>query len=185
MFDFLLSIDESVFFFFNKTISNSVFDGIFPFITESDNWMLLYLTTFVWLFWKGGKAGRICGVALILAVALNDAVVTKFLKEFFERERPCRALEGVRMLVGCGPGKSFPSAHASNNFAAAYVFSRYFRKMSVLFYVIAALMAFSRIYVGVHYPSDVIGGAIVGVAVGFVVVMVIDRIVGLFEKGKS
>lgn len=185
MLDFLLNIDESVFFFFNKTIANSVFDGIFPFITESDHWLLFYLATFVWLFWKGGKVGRICAVALILAVALNDAVVTKFLKEFFERERPCRALDGVRILVGCGPGKSFPSAHASNNFAAAYVFSNYFPKITILFYAIAALMAFSRVYVGVHYPADVVGGAVVGMVVGFVVVTSIDKITGFFEKSKS
>lgn len=162
----LQTIDESLLRFFNKTISNSVFDKIFPFITEVDAWVLVYLAGFIWLFWKGGTAGRLCAVALILTVTVTDQLNSSILKEYFGRLRPCHTLTDINVLVDCGGGKSMPSSHAANNFAAAWVIVSFFKKNQWIWFTLAAMMAFSRVYIGVHYPMDILAGAVVGTIIG-------------------
>lgn len=76
--------------------------------------------------------------------------------------RPCHALQNVHLLVSCGSGFSFPSSHAVNNFAGALILAFFFPRNKWWFFGIAAIVAFSRVYVGVHYPFDVIGGAVIG-----------------------
>jgi membrane-associated phospholipid phosphatase len=78
-------------------------------------------------------------------------------------------LDGVRLLVGCSDSFSFPSGHATNAFALAAFFATYYRRRAVLLFVMAALVGYSRIYVGVHYPLDVLGGAFLGVTFGLAV----------------
>jgi len=79
-------------------------------------------------------------------------------------------VQGIHMLVGCGPGRSFPSSHAVNNFAMATLFSSYYRRGRWALYGWASLVALSRPAVGVHYPSDILGGAVIGVCVALAVV---------------
>ena len=100
----------------------------------------------------------------LISVGLSDGIAS-VLKTIFERPRPCRSLEGVNLLVGCTESFSFPSNHSSNAFALAAALSYFFKGTGMLFYPIAGIIAFSRIYVGVHYPSDVILGALLGILV--------------------
>jgi undecaprenyl-diphosphatase len=94
------------------------------------------------------------------------------IKEWVARPRPChlvhgeQVVQGLHLLVNCGGGKSFPSSHAVNNFAVATVFSRYYRRGSWAFFSWAALIGLSRAFVGVHFPSDILGGALIGTGVG-------------------
>jgi undecaprenyl-diphosphatase len=164
--EFLQNIDTWLFYAVNHGLSNPLFDKIMPIVTNGENWLLLYLFFIVQLLWKGGARGRIAIAAIFLTIIISDPLNSRLLKELFERERPCRALEGVFQLVGCGGGKSFPSSHATNTFAAAVVLSHYYRKFTWLLFAIAATVAFSRVYVGVHYPFDVIAGALVGSVLG-------------------
>jgi len=166
--DLLTGIDQSIFWFLNTTTANSLLDRFMPFITERDNWFLLYIFLFFFLCLKLGKEGRVAAILIILAVTLADQTTSSVLKPLFERLRPCHELEAVRLLVGCGGKYGFPSSHAANFFAAATVFSLYFPRYKILYLVIAFLVAYSRIYVGVHYPSDVIAGAIIGVMFAFI-----------------
>jgi undecaprenyl-diphosphatase len=89
-----------------------------------------------------------------------------------ERVRPCNALTVVRLLVGCSGAFSFPSSHASNLFGAAVLFSRFYPALWPLFFLIAAMGSYSRIYVGVHYPSDVLAGALLGVLCAWMLIVV-------------
>jgi undecaprenyl-diphosphatase len=116
-----------------------------------------------------GKRGRTAGILLILLVAFSDQLNSSLLKALFQRPRPCHLVDGipavehVRLLVDCGGGYSFPSSHAVNNFAAATLLSFFYRRWRWAFFLFAALMALSRPYVGAHYPSDIVAGAMVGV----------------------
>jgi undecaprenyl-diphosphatase len=166
--DFLLNIDISVFYFINHTLSNPLFDKFFPFITDPKNWFIAYTILYLTLIIKGGKRGRIAAVVLILLVAASDQLSSNLLKNLFERIRPCNALPDVRILVGCTGSYSFPSSHAVNNFSVAVFFSRLYPKYKITFIIAASLVALSRPYVGVHYPSDILGGALIGSAVGYI-----------------
>jgi len=173
MIDFFVHIDTLVFYLINVTIANPILDSVMPYITELKHWYLVYIILFTWLFWKGGKNGRIAALSLILAIALTDQINSFVLKDIFGRIRPCATLENINLLISCGAGKSFPSSHAANSFAAATILSFYFRQYKYSYLLIAALISFSRVYVGVHYPADVIAGGFVGFAIAFIMVKII------------
>ena len=173
MSEFLYSIDKAVFFFINQTISNPVFDWLMPFLTDLNKHkvtIVIVIVLWLWLMVKGGKTGRTAGILLVLSIVLSDQMSSSVLKNLFSRIRPCHALQGVRLLVDCGSGFSFPSSHAVNNFAGATILSHYYKRYSWGWYALASLIALSRPYIGVHYPSDIAGGAMIGWACAICVI---------------
>ncbi len=165
MFEFLYSIDKAVFFFINQTISNPVLDWLMPFLTDLNKnkaAVAIVAILWLWLMIRGGKTGRTAGILLVLSIVVGDQFSSSVLKNLFSRVRPCHALQGVRLLVDCGSGLSFPSSHAVNNFAGATILSHYYRKYAWGWFSLASLIALSRPYIGVHYPSDIAGGAAIG-----------------------
>jgi undecaprenyl-diphosphatase len=172
--EFFYSIDKAVFYFFNHTLQNPVFVAIMPFLTDlNKNKPALVAVGLLWalLIWKGGRAGRIAGLLLIPTIVLSDQLNSSWLKSLFGRIRPCHVLTDVHLLVPCGSGLSFPSSHAVNNFAGAVVMSAFLPKWTWAFMTFAALVAISRVFVGVHYPFDILVGAAVGAACGSMVVV--------------
>lgn len=173
MTDFLYSIDVSVFRFFNETISNSLFDRFFPFITEVKHWHIAYIIVLGIVFVKGGRAGKIISISSLLLITASDQISSQLIKNFVGRIRPCNALENVNILAGCTGSYSFPSSHAVNNFTIAVFYSYFFPKYKGVLFTVASLVAFSRVYCGVHYPSDILGGAIIGSAIGYIFAFII------------
>jgi undecaprenyl-diphosphatase len=174
----LVNVDKEVFAFSNRGIQNWLFDAVLPFLTDINRKPIgIVLLAVLWLLllYKGGLPGRIAALLLIPTIALSDQLNSSFLKFIIDRPRPCHELANVHLLVGCGSGYSFPSSHAVNNFAAAMVLSYFLPRWTWAFFGYASVIAFSRIYVGVHYPSDVIAGAIVGAIVGFVMILSFRR----------
>ncbi|MCE5304654.1 phosphatase PAP2 family protein [bacterium] len=174
--DLLLSIDQSLFYFLNVTIANPVFDFLMPIITERNNWFVIYFALIVFLIVKYKQKGLIIVLALLVAVGISDYLTSHIIKEAVGRLRPCWTLQNVHLLVPCGGGKSFPSAHAVNNFSLATVLAYKFKKYQWIFYSVASLIAFSRISVGVHYPLDVIGGALIGAIIGFLIALLFFKV---------
>ncbi|HUX61073.1 MAG TPA: phosphatase PAP2 family protein, partial [Ignavibacteriaceae bacterium] len=117
---------------------------------------------------KGGRRGRIAAVGLLLLILVTDQVNSKIIKEIVHRIRPCNVLPNVRTPLGFNGTFSFPSSHAVNNFAAAFFIYILFPNLKWALFITASLIAISRVYVGVHYPSDILGGAIIGSAFGYV-----------------
>lgn len=179
MIEFLYSIDVAIFHFINQTLANPVGDVVWPMITNYDRlWpvRVVLIAVWLWLLIKGGRRGRTVALMVIPLLVISDQLSSSVIKPLVGRLRPCHEVDGVpivqsiHMLVGCGSGKSFPSSHAVNNFALATVFSFYYRRGLWWFVAMASVIALSRPAVGVHYPSDILGGAIIGTAVGFFVI---------------
>ena len=166
----LINTDKSIFNFFNSTISNPIFDVLFPIITNQDIWTIPILIGVIILSIKGGKRGKISSAILVIAIILADYSSAQILKPFFQRLRPSHELiDGIRLLVPKGGKYGFVSSHAANIFAAATVLSYFYIKYKKLFFTIAVLVAFSRVYVGVHYPADIFFGSLLGYGLAWVV----------------
>jgi len=119
------------------------------------------------LFLLKGRRGAIGLLVLSLTVAAGDQLSSHIMKPLFKRPRPAVSLKDVRALFGVRTSRSFPSTHATNFFAAAPVVSAVFPQATVFAYVYAAAVGVSRIYVGDHYPFDVLGGTALGLFLGF------------------
>lgn len=106
----------------------------------------------------------------VVAVTMGatDLATARIIKPLVDRERPCRALPGLVTPDGCGPGRSFPSGHAAVSFAFLVSAAPLVPYGGWIFGPIAALVSGSRILLGVHYPSDVLGGALIGAGFGAV-----------------
>ncbi|MBN1637945.1 MAG: phosphatase PAP2 family protein [Ignavibacteriales bacterium] len=183
MIDFLYSIDVAVFNFFNQTISNSVFDKLFPFITEVKHWYIAYLILLLICFFKGGRIGKIAVIGSLILITVTDQLSSSVIKGLVERVRPCQVISAnIFESVGCPSAFSFPSSHAVNNFAAAFFFYKIFPKLKWILIGGATLMALSRVYVGVHYPSDVLGGALIGAAIGLLFAYGVKQLDKFFQK---
>jgi len=181
MTEFFYSIDVSIFKFLNQTISNSLFDKFFPFITDPKNWILAFIILWLTAIFKGGRLGKLSAIGIIILIAISDQISSHLLKPFFERVRPCNVLENVHLLVNCTKSYSMPSSHAVNNFAAAIFFSRLFPKLKVAFLLVATLVALSRPIVGVHYFSDIFIGAILGGFLGYLMSLAVLKINNYIE----
>ncbi len=168
MSDFLYSIDLLIFYFFNHTISLPVLDRFFSLITSVSNWYIAYVILLGISWTKGGLRGKVAVFGIILLILVSDQTGYRILKEFFARPRPCNVLSDVITPLGCTGTFSFPSNHALNNFAAAFFFYKLFPNLKWILFITAALVSISRVYLGLHYPSDIIGGALIGILFGFI-----------------
>ncbi|MBD3344559.1 MAG: phosphatase PAP2 family protein [Chitinivibrionales bacterium] len=172
MLDFFLYIDRTLFLFFNSTIANPVFDVIFPIITNEEFWIIPAIVAAIFFIRFEKKKALLVIGAMLIAVAISDPVCCRILKPLFDRPRPCHPevlLEGGRFLMGNKRSPSFPSAHAMNMFTQAMLLTMFYPRRWIWFFLFASLIGFSRIYVGVHYPLDVLAGALFGILTGFFV----------------
>jgi len=180
--EFLYSFDLAIFYLFNHTISTGFLDKFFSIITDVTKWYIAYIRLLGIAFFKGGLRGKIAVIGLILLIVVTDQTGYRLLKEFFERVRPCDALTDVITPLGCAGGYSFPSNHALNNFAVAVFLLRLFPNYKWIFLITATLVSLSRIYLGVHYPSDILGGALIGIIFGYLFSIAALKVESYFTK---
>ena len=185
MIDWLVKLDTQLFLFFNNALANSVFDRLMPIVTN--DWVLrvVFLIIVVLLLIFGKKQGRVAALLCVVAVVLSDQVSSHLIKPLVARVRPCHVVSDVHLLVACSQGLSFPSSHAANSFAIAALISLSYRRRVWLYLTIAAIISYSRIAVGVHYPFDALAGALVGVLCATVVFAAHQYVGAWLDKRKT
>ncbi len=161
--DWLQSLDVAGFRFFNQTLSNPLFDGFMPFLSWNKLFIPGVILLAVWLVWKGGTRGRSFVGLMLVVVAIGDGFICNSLKDGFGRLRPFNDIPDAIVLVGKGGSGSMPSSHTANWFSAMTVAFFFYRSSIRFMAPLACLIGFSRIYLGVHYPGDVLVGAALGV----------------------
>lgn len=177
----LLAIDQALFVQLNGHWTHPVLDFVMPLITDFHReplivYGLLPVVLTFWLFRQKLRAAKVI-LATVAAVAISDGVSYRLIKPHINRDRPEFSGVPVALRTQRHSGKSFPSNHAANNFAAAIVLSLALPGLGWVFFPFAALIAYSRVYVGVHYPMDVLGGAIIGLLAGWCVWLVLRKFI--------
>lgn len=119
---------------------------------------------------------RKCGAAVLLSYALSFLIGNEWLKDFIARPRPCAVDNTVLMIVKKPSSFSCPSVHTYLAFSSAMAIYHYFKKAGIGVFVFAALVGFSRMYFFVHYPTDVLFGAVLGIATALVVCLALDKV---------
>ncbi|NIP44651.1 MAG: phosphatase PAP2 family protein [candidate division Zixibacteria bacterium] len=172
MLEFIVNLDNQLMYFLNVRLANPVFDFAMPIITHEWFVRIFFLSFALAAAIFGGKYGRITALLLVLTVILTDQASSGIIKPLVGRMRPCKMLEGLHVLIDCSSGKSFPSGHATNSFGQAAIWVWRYPKYKWFFIISASVIALSRIFVGVHYPFDVLVGAILGTICGLIVFLI-------------
>jgi undecaprenyl-diphosphatase len=176
MIEYLNTIDTKLFLFLNGQ-HNAFFDPIMFWLSNIPIWVPMYLLIIFLMIRRYKMRGFLMLLLIGIAIALCDQTSSHLLKNLIQRLRPSHepALAGLIHLSKAGPGGlyGFVSSHAANCFGLAtfiyFTFDNRFKPLKYLLIVWAVLVSYSRIYNGVHYPGDVIGGAIIGITIGWAI----------------
>lgn len=195
----IISIDTRIFRLLNTRMTNPVFDYLMPYITDLENWKIILLLVWCSLVIFGKSKGRWAALMLIPLVAASDQICTSLIKPAVGRMRPCEVLGGVHLYTGTGgwivtpqeviggykSSFSFPSNHAANITSAFLFLGLVYRRWLPLLLLCAAAVSYSRVYVGVHWPSDIIVGAALGTMLGFFAWVLFNKITGSGSREKK
>lgn len=182
MFEKVIEFDHSLFYFINTNLANSWFDVFFPTWTNFHKLQIFLYIVFPLILVMGYWRSRARGVAVVLGTVVLSTALDEFvriIKPIFNRPRPFNTPDlPFEVILRGDPqgGLSFPSGHAADGFFIAIFLGLYFPKWRWCFITLAALTAFSRIYCGVHYPTDVIIGALLGSILAWLIYNLIKKI---------
>jgi|GEM_PF-24903 len=184
--------DQWLFLQLNGKLTNPVFDFFLPYTRDSVFWAPLYIFLLAFMMLNYGRKGWWWSIGFVCTVAIADMVGTRIFKEGFERLRPCQDplfFQNVRLLLKhCSGSFSFTSNHAANHFGLAtyliITLRHQFGKWIYLFYIWAFVIAYAQVYVGVHYPLDVLGGAGLGTLAGLLTATIFIKRAGNFTLAK-
>lgn len=163
-----------------------MFDAIFPVITNGAFWVIPGIAAALAFLYFQRKKALIVMCLMLVTVSVSDPVCNRIIKPQFHRLRPCDeqvSIDHGRFLLGRKNSESFPSSHAMNMFGQAMLLSLLYRRKRVwiITFAFAATIGFSRIYVGVHYPLDVLAGAVFGTCIGLFVFFVYSLVLRRFN----
>jgi len=183
------SLDTQILLFVNHHLANPVFDIFMPALSQQG--YLLVIPFLLAVLAQGAKqrnnvgktyfAAAIWTFLIACAATYLAFMVEDWMKDAVARVRPCRTIEGIRLILPCPKSYSMPSGHAISSFAFAVPLFYLTREYIVLFgrlypLLLAALIAFSRIYLGVHYPSDALVGGMLGAVIGIALSLLYEEI---------
>ena len=166
MIETLLNLDGGFLLFLQESVRIPVLNSIMIFVTTLGNGGMIWIVATVLLMIpkKTRKVGIMSAVALLLSLIINNNII----KNIVQRPRPFVTFKDLQIIVPIPSEYSFPSGHTASSFAAASVFYRHLpKKLGLPSVILAGIIGFSRLYVGVHYPTDVIAGVIMGILLSY------------------
>lgn len=188
MWDFINQIDTLILVTIHEW-HGSFGNVLFPILREKIIWIPLYVFLFVFVILNFQRRGWFFILGFLFAVALSDTVSSKLIKFWVKRPRPCHLEElsgQLDMLISCGGPYGFTSSHATNHFAISLLviitLGKRIPQIRWPVLIWAALISFAQIYVGVHYPLDILGGAVLGSLIGWGVGRYFNMRVGFNER---
>lgn len=167
MLESIIALDHQLFQLLNSQLVCGFFDWFMPFITDAKTWLPFVLIAWLYMVCSGGRQMKVLALALLVSVGLTDIVCARIIKKAVGRQRPC-AVEQTdsfkcRLLLEKKTSKSFPSNHSANTAAFAVATATIVGfKPAVPLILLAFLVGYSRVYVGVHFPVDVVAGWLTG-----------------------
>jgi undecaprenyl-diphosphatase len=168
MLEKLIELDRDLFVYLND-MQSPFWDAVMIFASDKYVWVPFYLGVIAYVIWRYKRQSIPMLLLAILTIALADSITSGIFKPYFSRLRPCHDAslsEVINIVAGCGGKFGFMSSHAANAFGFAVFFNLILSDRYAIFKVIlvvwAVVVSYSRIYLGVHFPGDVVGGAIVG-----------------------
>ena len=169
MTDFITNIDFSILYWIQDNLRNSFMDFVMPLFSNLQDGGLIWISiAVVMLFFK---RTRYCGIAVLFAMGIDTLITEYGIKNVVCRVRPCNLVDDVNMLVEKPTSYSFPSNHSASAFAGAVAVMLTIKKKAwtIPAFVFSGIIAFSRMYVFVHFPSDVFAGILLGSTVAVLV----------------
>jgi len=168
----ILHFDEYLFRLINDSWQHPFLDNLLPWWRNKYNWIPFYLILVIFLIYQFQLKGLYLILFAILTIGVADITSSQLIKKTVKRVRPCNDMavqSSVHLLVPCGGGYSFTSSHATNHFALAFflifALGKRFKNIKWPLIIWAGMIALAQVYVGVHYPFDVIGGALLGIII--------------------
>ncbi len=182
MVSLLQNIDNSILLFIKNNMHSNIMDKVMIAITALDNGGAIWIIIAVLLMInkKYRKISFVVLGALLLSAILGEGI----LKHVIQRIRPSADIPAINMLIAKPLSYSFPSGHTASSFAGAAVLSNYLKKYKLVFFGLASLIAFSRLYLYVHYPTDVLAGIILGLICSRVSIALSQYIIGRTDKNE-
>ena len=179
--DAVLQFDSSILLWIQDNLRSDFLTPVMKVITHlGDKGIFWILLTLALLFVRKTRPlGVICAVSMVIGLVVTNLII----KNWAARIRPYEVVQGLKCIVPLADDWSFPSGHTTNSLACAWVlFRRTPKKCGVPALVLAILIALSRLYVGVHYPTDVLGGAVIGICCACLAMWLVPKLEKKFPK---
>ncbi len=183
------NVDYKIFSKINGEWHNSFLDSFLPFLRQSYLWIPFYFFLLIFVPLNFKKNGLYWTLFFLLTASLSDYTSSTIVKGTILRLRPCQnplIIEHLRLLINhCPRNSSFTSSHATNHFAVAMfifiTFKQHVSKWWALLFLWAFIISYTQVYVGVHFPLDVTGGAILGSIIGYLTGKIFNRKIDLYK----
>ena len=181
MLETLLNLDGGFLLFLQESVRNPILNRIMILITSLGDEGLIWIAATILLLIpkKTRKVGIMSAVALLGSLLINNNLI----KNIVQRPRPFVTFTDLEIIIPTPSEFSFPSGHTSSSFAAAAVFYRHLpKKLGVPSVILAGLIGFSRLYVGVHYPTDVLAGVVMGILLSYLAEFLVNFVANKLKK---